>query len=437
MTLLLIISIVLNAAALLSLLFLMLSKRRPGGNGELESRMKSLEASNERYERLFMDEMSKNRTELSSNLSRNNESVMNRMAEVSQHQKNLFDTFSASISKFIETSDAKMDAIRQEVENKLSAIQKENSEKLEQMRVTVDEKLHNTLEKRLGDSFKIVTDKLETVNRSLGEVQSIASNMSDLKNILANVKVRGTWGEIQLGFLLEQILAPEQYISNAVVKKDSMERVEYAIKLPGLGGRDDAPILLPIDAKFPIEDYKRLVDAYEAGDAAGVAEMRKALSRRIQDEAKKICEKYIELGVTTDFAVMFLPLEGLYAEVMRDMDVVTGIQARHRVVIAGPATLAALLNSLQVGFKTLAIQKRSGEIRHLLSTVIDEFSKFSSMLEKTRKKLNEASSSIDLAVRKSGTIQRKLKSVQRIGPDDERIEDEEDDFEEKEGDDQE
>jgi len=395
--------------------------------------MDSLEKFNERYERLFMEEMSKNRMELADNLTKNSESVINRMSEMSQHQRNLFDTFSTGMTKVVDSSESRMEVMRKNVEDKLNLIQKDNNEKLEQMRLTVDEKLHNTLEKRLGDSFKIVSDKLEMVNRSLGEMQSMATNMSDLKNILSNVKVRGTWGEIQLGFLLEQILSPEQYVANAHIKKGSSEHVEYAVKLPGLEGKGSEPVLLPIDAKFPIEDYRRLIEAYEKGDQAGVGEFRKALIKRITDEAKMINEKYIEPGVTTDFAIMFLPIEGLYAEVLRDMDTVTAIQTKYRVVVAGPTTLGALLNSLQIGFKTLAIQKRSGEIKHLLSSIITDFSGFSIMLEKTKKKLDEASNSIEKAVKKSNTIQKRLKNVQKIEPDKDEISGE-NDFDEEEQD---
>jgi DNA recombination protein RmuC len=309
-----------------------------------------------------------------------------------------------------------LDSIRATMEQRLERLQTANDERLEAMRRTVEEKLQSTLEARLGESFKLVSERLEQVHRGLGEMQSIAGSVGDLKRVLTNVKTRGTWGEVQLGNLLEQVLTPEQFARNQVTRPGTAERVEFAIRLPG---RDDdgAPVWLPVDSKFPIEDYERLITAAEAADAEGVAVAGKALEDRVRLFARMIREKYVEPPHTTDFAVLFLPSEGLYAEVLRRPGLAESLQREQRVTIAGPATLAAMLNSLQMGFRTLAIQKRSSEVWEVLGAVKTEFGRFADVLDKVRKKLEEASGQIEQTGVRTRAIERKLRGVEAL-PDD-------------------
>jgi DNA recombination protein RmuC len=281
------------------------------------------------------------------------------------------------------------------------------------MRQTVDEKLEQTLETRLGEKFKIVSDRLEQVYKGLGEMQTLASGVGDLKKVLTNVKTRGTWGEVQLGNLLEQILSPEQYAKNVITKKGSSERVEYAIKLPGRDEKIET-VWLPIDAKFPVEDYQRLVEVQEACDIAQVEQLSKNIEARIKLEAKDIKEKYLDPPYTTDFGILFLPIEGLYAEVLRRSGLTDELQSNYRVVIAGPTTIAALLNSLQMGFRTLVIEKRSSEVWEILGIIKNEFGKFGELLDKTHKKLKEATNNIETATKKTRTIEKKLRKVQSL-----------------------
>ncbi len=306
-----------------------------------------------------------------------------------------------------------METLRQTLESKLSAIQADNGHKLEQMRLTVDEKLHNTLEQRLGESFRQVSDRLEQVHKGLGEMQTLASGVGDLKRVLTNVKVRGTWGEVQLGHLLDQVLAPEQYGKNVQTRPKSNERVEFAIRLPGREVTDSV-VWLPIDAKFPLEDYQSLLDAQEAGDVVRQEAAAKALESRIREEAKSIRDKYIEPPHTTDFGLLFLPIEGLYAEVIRRPGLCDFLQRECRVTVTGPTTLTAILNSLQMGFRTLAIQKRSSEVWQVLGAVKTEFGKFGDVLAKTKKKLDEARNTIDDAEVRTRAIDRKLKQVESL-----------------------
>jgi DNA recombination protein RmuC len=282
------------------------------------------------------------------------------------------------------------------------------------MRRTVDEKLQGTLEKRLGESFKQVSERLEQVHKGLGEMQSLAAGVGDLKRVMTNVKTRGTWGEFQLGAILEQILAPEQYDANVATKTGSGERVEFAVRLPGPNEDSSTVVYLPIDAKFPAEDYPRLLDAQEAADPDALGAAAKGLETAIRGSARDICEKYISPPATTDFAVMFLPTEGLYAEVIRRTGLVEWCQRDCRVVIAGPTTLAALLNSLQMGFRTLAIQKRSSEVWELLGAVKTEFGKFGDVLGKVKKKLDEASKTVEQAETRTRVMNRALRSVEAL-----------------------
>ncbi len=305
-------------------------------------------------------------------------------------------------------TDEQLEKMRTSLETGLLRLQQENAQKLEEIRRTVEEKLNDTLSQRLGDSFAQVSKQLDAVYRSLGEVHSLATGVGDLKRVLGNVKTRGVWGEVQLGRLLSQTLTSTQYAQNVAVRPGTQERVEYAVKLPGRG---EEAVFLAIDSKFPQEDYIRLVEASEAGDAARVDAAQKALLSAVRVEAKRI-GKYIEPPYTTDFAVMFLPMEGLYAEVMRHADVAEQIRREQRVLIASPSTLQALLNSLQMGFRTLAIERRSAEVWQLLGNIKTDFAAFAQTLQRTQEKLQQASESIDTAFAKTRTIQRRLGNVE-------------------------
>ncbi len=313
----------------------------------------------------------------------------------------------------------KLELIRRTVEDRLLYMQKDNADKLEKMRVTVDEKLQGTLEQRLGESFKVVNDRLESVYKGLGEMQSLAQGVGDLKKIFTNVKARGTWGEIELGNILQEYLTQDQYICSAKTKPNATEFVEFAIKLPGK--TDGQNVLLPVDSKFPVEDYQRLVEAQENGDIDAINSARKSLENSIKLFAKDIHDKYIETPYTTDFGIMFLPTESLYCEIVKNTVLVETLTQKYRVIVSGPNTFVALLNSLQMGFRTLAIEKRSSEVWKLLGGVKSEFEKFGELLDKTNKKLQEISNTMERASAKTRTIQRKLKNVEAlpIGSDEE------------------
>jgi len=310
-------------------------------------------------------------------------------------------------------NDEKLEHIRKTVENRLETLQKDNADKLEKMRATVDEKLQSTLEKRLGQSFKLVSERLEQVQRGLGEMQGLASDVSDFKRVLTNVKTRGTWGEVQLENLLEQIFIKDHYDKQVVLASGSRDVVDFAIKLPDKSNKNGF-IYLPIDAKFPIEDYQRLVAAQEKGDAPEAETAHKALVNRIKIEARSIKEKYIVPPYTTDFAVLYVPTEGLYAEVLRTPGLFEQLQSTYRVTVAGPTTIAAILNSYQLGFRTLAIAEQTSEVWELFTVIKGEFGKFGDLLEKTRDKLVQATNTIDSASRKSRTIEGKLSKVQKL-----------------------
>lgn len=406
------------------LLVLMARTSRSPVDG-LESRFDAIERNQERIERMFRDELALSRAESStcskqSREEQNNafgafsEAVLRRMTEGAENQKRQLDIFSGQLKTLTDHNVQKLDKINETVEKKLASLQEDNNRKLEQMRATVDEKLHDTLEKRLGESFKIVSDRLEQVHKGLGEMQSLATGVGDLKKVLTNVKTRGTFGEIQLGSLLEQILTREQYEVNVATKQGSSARVEFAIRLPGRGDEHDRAVWLPIDAKFPQEDYLRLVEAQELGNSVLVEEASRQLERAIKEMARNIRDKYLDPPHTTDFGIMFLPTEGLYAEVLRRTGLFEQLQREFKVVVTGPTTLAALLNSLQMGFRTLVIEKRSSEVWTLLGAIKTEFATFGVVLDKTRKKLQEASNTIDSAATRSRVIERKLKSVQEI-----------------------
>ncbi|MFZ1289488.1 MAG: DNA recombination protein RmuC [Melioribacteraceae bacterium] len=340
--------------------------------------------------------------------------LSNRIRDISDRQKDQLEIVESRLKSLTQSNEEKFDKLNDQVSKQLSEIQEKNEKKLEEMRVTVDEKLHSTLEKRLGESFKLVSDRLELVHKGLGEMQTLATGVGDLKKVLTNIKDRGTWGEIQLGSLLDQILTKEQYEKNVKTKEGSNALVEFAIKLPGKNQIKSEIVWLPIDAKFPLEDYQRLVDAREKADLTMIDESLKKLERSIKEAAKDISVKYLDPPNTTDFAFMFLPLESLYAEVLSLPGLFDTIQREYKVTIAGPTNFVAVLNSLQMGFRTLAIEKRSSEVWKLLSVVKSEFSKFGDLLESTQKKLDLASQSIGDASRKSRTIERKLRDVQEL-----------------------
>ncbi len=402
----------------LIILLVLLGRTSHHTDYHVEARLDAFEKSQEKTERVLREETFKNREEnlsnakllreeLGNSFKMVSDTLMGRMTEIANLQRSQLEVFTAQLTNLTKSNEDKMAQMRQTLEEKLRQLQEDNSKKLDQMRATVDEKLHETLEKRLGDSFKLVSERLELVHKGLGEMQTLASGVGDLKKVLTNIKTRGTWGEIQLGNLLEQILAVEQYETNVVTKKGSNERVEYAVKLP-------EGVLLPIDAKFPQEDYQRLLEAEEQADPVLVEEYGRQLEARIKAEAKDIRDKYLDPPFTTDFGIMFLPIEGLYAEVLRRPGLVDILQREYRVNVTGPTSLAALLNSLQMGFRTLAIQKRSSEVWSLLGAVKTEFGKFGDLLERTHKKLQEASNTIVDAAQKSRGIERKLREVQEI-----------------------
>ncbi len=384
----------------------------------------SIENNMEKTVRVVREEISTNRTESSNSNKQSREeisrtikefgdSVNKQIVTLSEQQHQNFKIFSQSLGEVIEKNDEKMEKIKTTIENRLGDIQKDNSEKLEKMRETVDEKLHATLEKRLGESFQLVSKRLELVQKGLGEMQSLATGVGDLKKVLQNVKTRGTWGEVQLGNLLEQFMTIEQYEKNVATKVGSNDRVEFAIKIPA---KDDKieNIWLPIDAKFPMEDYQKLIVAEEDGDMELATKLGKALEMRIKAEAKDIKEKYIDPPHTTDFGILFLPIEGLYAEVLRRPGLADLLQREYKIIITGPTTIAAILNSMQMGFRTLAIEKRSSDVWSVLGAVKKEFGTFGDLLDKTHKKLQETSKVIEKASSKSRTIERKLKKVEEL-----------------------
>ena len=420
-------TLLLSALALLlaAVVMLVVMLRRPSADAgrDLLVRFESLKSGLETIDRLLRDESARSREasersaaqdreELQRALRGSADSLQARLAEIASLERGQLDSFAAQLNAVQQTTGEKLDRVRDSVEGKLAAIQADNSAQLEKMRETVDEKLKNTLEQRLGESFRHVSERLEQVQLGLGEMRALATGVGDLKKVLTNVRTRGTWGEIQLGALLEQILTREQYEKNVATKAGSNDRVEFAVKLPG---RDDlGTVWLPIDAKFPQEDYQRIVDASEQANPVLLEESSKQLENRIRLEAKTISEKYLDPPHTTDFAIMFLPTEGLYAEVIRRPGLTEDIQRSFRITVTGPTTLAAVLNSLQMGFRTLAIEKRSGEVWSLLGAVKSEFGKFGDILDKTQKKLQEASNTIESAATRTRQIERKLRNVQEL-----------------------
>lgn len=384
----------------------LLGRKIPVDLNPLQQALRSVERSGERTERSVREEIAKNREEAARALRQSRE-------ELAGALKGVGDTLYGQFGLLTQTTDKKLDMLRESVEQRLFAIQTDNAKQLDRMRATVDEKLQGTLEKRLGESFKQVSERLEQVSRGLGEMQSLANGVGDLKRVLTNVKTRGTWGEVQLGAMLEQVLTPDQYAANVAVKEGG-ERVEFAIRLPGRGEDESEMVWLPVDAKFPVEDYQRLMDVQEKADAESTEGAAKQLEARIRQCAGDICSKYLNPPKTTDFGILFLPTEGLFAEVIRRTGLVEFIQRECRVVIAGPTTLWALLNSLQMGFRTLAIQQRSSEVWNLLSAVKTEWTKYGDVLTKVQKKIHEASDTIEQAQTRTRAIGRKLRDVQEL-----------------------
>jgi DNA recombination protein RmuC len=360
----------------------------------LINKLDMLQNLQERTDRSVRDEIAKFREEM----------------KIGAHQERA--ELTVSLKSFSDSVEQKMTAVGQVVDEKLKQIQEDNTRQLDRMRETVDEKLHSTLEKRLGEAFKQVSERLEQVHQGLGDMRTLAADVGDLRKVLTNVKARGTWGEVQLGALLEEILSPEQYAKNVKIKENSSELVEFAIKLPG---KDDSPadhVLIPVDAKFPVEDYQRLLDAQEKADTVAADDAVRQLEASIKKAAKDISQKYIAPPRTTDFGIMFLPAEGLYAEVIRRTALVQMLQREYHIVITGPTTFAALLNSLQMGFRALAIQKRSSEVWKVLGEVKSAFGRFGETLDAVHKRLEQAANSVDDARKKSKTIQNKLRAVE-------------------------
>jgi DNA recombination protein RmuC len=446
--------LLLVAFAILALQVVLL--RRGRADDGLAIRLDALRGDGERLERVLREEQRAGREELQQGFDRFRGHVAEQLADVSRQQAERIDGFGQRLEGLTARTDAglqglaqrltedarksreevgltlaraseqqrqqlasltadnekRMGEVRSTLEVKLKALQDDNAAKLEQMRATVDEKLQSTLETRLGQSFQLVSERLEQVHRGLGEMQSLANGVGDLKRVLSNVKSRGILGEVQLGALLEQLLTSEQYESNVITVPGSNERVEFAIRMPGQGAVDK--LYLPIDAKFPVEDYQRLLEAQELADAEGAAVAGRALELRVREEAKRIRTKYVAAPHTTDFAVLFLPTEGLYAEVIRRPGLFELLQRDHRVVVAGPTTLSALLNSLQMGFRTLAIAQRSSEVWNILGAVKTEFGKFGDVLDKVKKKLDEAGRHIDATGVRTRAIERKLRGVETL-----------------------
>ena len=393
-------------AAIVGLIFL-LTRRR-----ELLQRFEALDRARESDAKLFREEFSRNREEAGVAAKAQREELASTLKNVSDSTLKSLGEISAILRGQLEQVVNQSAKVADKVDLRLKELQQDNAQQIDRMRATVDEKLQGTLEKRLGESFKLVSDRLEQVHHGLGTMQQLASDVGGLQRVLTNVKTRGGWGEVQLGALLEEVLAPEQFARNVRTREGSGENVEFAIRLPGY--ENGAPVWLPIDAKFPVEDYHRLIAAQESADPVATEQAMKNLEAQLRKSAKEICVKYINPPQTTDFALMFLPTEGLYAEAIRRLGLVEQVQRECKVIFAGPTTLAALLNSLQMGFRTLAIRKSSSEVWSLLATVRSEFGKFGALLEGVKKKLEQASNQIDDVVRKSRTIEKRLNRVEEL-----------------------
>lgn len=450
--------VVLVALAVVAILLLVTLLLRPRPGADLSGKLDALRGDSERIERAVHDEQRAGRAELAQSFEQFRGHVQVQLDGAGARQRQRIDEFSARLAQLTERTDRGSETLRNQLiddarktraeaqgslqqfsenlrasltaltadserrlgevrttlETQLKALQTDNAAQLERMRATVDEKLQKTLESRLTQSFSQISERLEAVQRGLGEMQSLATGVGDLKRVLTNVKARGIFGETQLAALLAETLAPDQYATNVATVPGSGEHVEFAVRLPGSDG--DTPVWLPLDAKFPREDFERLCEAQEAADAAAEAAARLALARRIEAEAQAIHRKYVAPPHTTDFAILFLATESLYAEVLRQAGLFERIQRDHHVVLAGPTTLAALLNSLRMGFRTLAIERRSAEVWQILGAVKTEFGKFGGVLEKTRRQLDAARNTIDSAGVRTRAIQRTLREVESTSP---------------------
>jgi len=372
-------------------------------------------AYNLKDQRTELSQMTKlQREELVLSLKNISDSIVQTLRELSQSQKIQLDDFSERVKNLVQVTETKLETLRLAVERHLKEIIDYNTRQLEQIRITVDEKLSSTLEKRLGDSFKLVSERLEAVHKGLGEMQGLAAGIGDLKRVLSNVKIRGTWAEVQLGQILEQILTPELYAKNVQVVPSSDERVEFAIKLPGPKEDKNKCVWLPIDSKFPQEDYIRLQEAHEKAEPEAINKALEGLVRSAKQAAKDINQKYISPPYTTDFAIMFLPTEGLYGELLRQPGLVEELQQRYRVILAGPTTIAAILCGLRMGFHTLAIEQRASEVWKLLQAVRTEFKKFGELLERLKRHLQMASKTLDDTDVRTRVMERRLKDVTEI-----------------------
>ena len=409
---------------LLAAVLMILLRRSSGGDAsaltdlgkrleQLQSSQLQLQALQSQLHSTLSQELAANRTETSSQSREGRTELLGLLEVMGKTQTERLKAFSDELGKLTGSNEAKLEGIRQIVEGKLKELREDNGQRLEEMRRTVDEKLQSTLEKRLGESFQLVSERLEKVHQGLGEMQNLAAGVGDLKKVLTNVKTRGNWGEVQLGALLEQMLTPSQYERNVCPNPSTREVVEFAIRLPGKG-EGDSPVWLPVDAKFFVEDYKRLHEAQERADLAAIEESTKALRDAVLKCAKDISTKYLNPPDTTDFGIMFVPTEGLFAELLRIPGVVEELQAKHRVVLAGPTTFAALLNSLQMGFRTLTIQKQSSEVWKTLGLVKTEFSKFGDSLEAVKKSLQAATNKIEQVGTRSRAVERSLRKVEEL-----------------------
>lgn len=418
--------IILVAIIIVAILQILLLLKK-SGKFNTDDILSPMSQSFERIERFTSNELGKSREESSQQSRFNREelggtvkaelltyaqTMRESLKQISDEQTKHLNTFVEQINNLNRSQTQQAELLRNKIEEKLINLQKDNSEQLEKMRQTVDEKLQGTLEKRLSESFKLISERLESVHKGLGEMQVLASGVGDLKKVLTNVKTRGTWGEVQLGAMLEQVLTIDQYEAN-VSTKGNAERVEYAVKIPSKNS-DQEIVWLPIDAKFPMESYSRLIEAQDNADAVGVESALKELELRIKQSANDISRKYISPPSTTDFAILYLPTEGLFAEVTKRSNLVDMVQRDYRVVFAGPTTLWSILNSLQMGFRTLVIEKRSSEVWNTLAAVKTEWFKYGEALDKVKKKLEEASNSIDQAQVRTRAVGRKLKEVQEL-----------------------
>lgn len=385
--------------------FVVLYKKKSTSNSSTDEKSIKQLMENQKEQNLLLN------STLMQGLKNNEVITQNTINNLTMLQKQEFETISKRVDDLTTRNEQRIEKLTFDVNSSLNNMRRENEKALEKMRETVDEKLNNSLSQRLNDSFSKIQQSLESVNLGIGEMRNLANGVGDIKKVLSNVKVRGGWGEIMLSTLLEQMLAPNQYMSQVQVKKNSKERVDFVVIMPGKDGHE---VYLPIDSKFPLEDYNKLVEASESLDKDVIEKAQKQLMKRIKEEAKSIKEKYINVPETTDFAIMFLPIEGLYAEVVRDVALMDELQNKFKIVVCGPTTLTALLNSLQLGFKTLYIEKRSSELWQVLSTFKQEFEKFVQLLLKTQNKLGEANSTIEMATKSSRKIAKKLGDVSQV-----------------------